>query len=704
MKDLFLKKKPEIEKSAEIGNTYMSKDPTEWVQQVIAMFLQKFPYLQEQPVSVSWRKKNPDEGYAVGYVNVLNGAAPVIIRDFVLKPIDVLFTPDGIAVPLKNEFIKELMSDPSAFAGLKQTKSKANERLFNSALQFSPVTDYGSYDEDGDIRPAARTKISSVIDNISFVHKDDASKILKEVQKEDVGDVFEKNGSAEYFEKLVKKAKSNTKEAELEDYVRNLDIDRQMVYQNSKGDYLVKQANSKIDKTWETRITQVEASELDDIIANDVESKEEKTFKKEAQFENKLPSEGKVGRISDGNKTLPDDIEILSIEKLAEHRKVAEYNVLGDENKAIYFDSDQNWEITEKKAKFDPKNVELEGSEPTIGSYGSFVTEKTASKPFKVTGMQKGTRPGTFIIRGETALEKYAFYPVKSEMESFEPHDSGANGHFYVPKNAKFVKVANKEDEMSTLQNFEARIKIEGLNGFNKVAFYSTPDVDEITWDKDGEFYKIPTDATFNEKISDEVEKTANLESNLNKHEVYRDKAGFFGLRGPEFAKYAQNNPIRNLNKKEAKWALLHCGGVEKDIEKVASLNKNRSFEVNGEILSPNPLSKLDDKLNEFHDSLKGEGRLKIAKNLVKEASYIRDKRVVDAVLSLGLLRKKNVQEYLAILPTYETVLSELAKLLIASRMGLSNTSPEAIRNAMESMADVVLQLSQLKANLKEVN
>ena len=88
---------------------------------------------------------------------------------------------------------------------------------------------------------------------------------------------------------------------------------------------------------------------------------------------------------------------------------------------------------------------------------------------------------------------------------------------------------------------------------------------------------------------------------------------------------------------------------------------------------------------------------------LVKSAAFLHDKGSVDAVLSLSMMRKRNVQEYVNVLPTYTGVVSELAKLLTAARLGLSGVDPDAIKDAMDAMALVVQYLEAVAARVKNV-
>jgi len=90
-------------------------------------------------------------------------------------------------------------------------------------------------------------------------------------------------------------------------------------------------------------------------------------------------------------------------------------------------------------------------------------------------------------------------------------------------------------------------------------------------------------------------------------------------------------------------------------------------------------------------------------KPLTKVAAFFRDKNSVDAILSLSMLRQRNVMQYLNILPSYQYIISELARLLIASRLGLSGTDPDVIADALGSMAQVIQMLEAVQAQMKKV-
>lgn len=699
--------------------------------------------MQEEPISVTWTKKDDDKGYAVGSLNVINGSVPVIINNFKMSPLDIMIFPE-MTIPLTDYFLQTVFQKPEAFKGIDGGKKKNYQALFGTqnALQFSPINEYGQGNTGRAVRDAV--KIASAIDSLSFVHPEDAKDLLEPLKEASVRRAYEENGTIEIFAKIAEKAKGHTKQASFEDAIRQLDIDRQFVYSDEHGNYFVKQANSGLNKTWTTKIDSMDVYELQDMITN--EKKAEK-FEKTASFFSHTPVgdvnspkdvEGQYFNVFNGENEVFDDFYITSFEKVAETEKFAAFSI-ADSQKMLYIGKNSEYSVktgsymvpvkSKEKAEYkkdgkyyvalstnskvtpemegyekvnDKKSVKtastavdfdsLEGSEPKIGSFGVFVTESHATEPFEVTEIRKIAGIGGYKVVGDMGLTKMAFYPIKVKNSEFTPHDTEKNA-FWVPGNAKFIKLAGHNDKLGALQEFEAKIKIEGLNGFTKEAFYLTDGQSE------------PENKVFNLNdvfLTKKAKVNGKISGNPLTHSVERDEHGFFSLRGAEFDKYAQESPIRNLSLLEAQWSAIHCGATQEDVVKIASMRPRTTVTLEGEVKSPAPVSLFEKSFNEKYASL-NDRKLKIAKNLVKQAAEFTDKNTVDAVLSIGLLRRRNLQEYLAMLPTYEATLTELAKLLMASRMGMSHVSPDSAKDAMDAMAQLIMELYALQAAISKV-
>lgn len=81
---------------------------------------------------------------------------------------------------------------------------------------------------------------------------------------------------------------------------------------------------------------------------------------------------------------------------------------------------------------------------------------------------------------------------------------------------------------------------------------------------------------------------------------------------------------------------------------------------------------------------------------LLKIAANINDAQAVDSVLSLGFVNPENIARFASIKPMLWEVSHMLAKLLLASRLGMEDLPEEAIRSALDHLQRVIDGLSRL--------
>ena len=75
-------------------------------------------------MSVSWRKIDRNKGYAVGTLNVLNGAVPLIVKNFRLAPMDVIMFGQEIAFPNWRGVVTQAKLDPARTKVLNEAMAK----------------------------------------------------------------------------------------------------------------------------------------------------------------------------------------------------------------------------------------------------------------------------------------------------------------------------------------------------------------------------------------------------------------------------------------------------------------------------------------------------------------------------------------------------------------------------------------------------
>lgn len=284
----------------------------------------------------------------------------------------------------------------------------------------------------------------------------------------------------------------------------------------------------------------------------------------------------------------------------------------------------------------DAQTFEVKGTEPNLGDHGCFITGTTSTKPFEVVAVQKVAGAGNYEVKGWDGLKTATYIPLRGiNDDSLIPHEE-YNDTYYVPGNSKFCKLAGNL---------------------------------HVTFDQ--------------------------IDADIAKNYVERDDIGLYSLVGPGFNKYGETHALRDLAHEEAKWAALHCGANETDLGKVDQLVPNSHVKLAGSIESPITTAELETAVQEHYDNIIGDVPT-FKKVLVKEAASLGDKNSVDAILSLGMINKRNIMEYISLLPEYEQVLSELAKLLVAARLGLPSVVDSDVKDAMEAFARVVYALKGL--------
>lgn len=707
MESLFVNK-PEFEKKAG-AKKYLGQDSTVWVKDIITQFLSEYPALQTEPLTVTWEKTKFDKGFATGKLNVPSAGAtvPLIVKEWVLAPMDTL-NKNGVFLPLNEYTATELFTSKQPFKAVK-ADPKTELTLFsgNNALQFSPTgnTTPASMGQ-GTSQTRDAVKVGSFIDRITNVDYKDVEKLLTEIQEEKLAGFFEANETSEVIEKLGTIKLADVQD-EFEALVRDLDMDISYVYEDTYGNKFLKQANSKVDYIWETPITN---EEVDTLKLQVAENESDEAFKyasyEDVETVKENPTIGDCGYFKTGEEKTPS-MCIVNIAKTADtSEKYATFNCGGG---YIALNENYDYFINDKDTVKTASMFEVEGANPSIGDYGIWVVGDKASKPFEVESIYKSATPGEYEIVGNRGISKIGYYPITSNEEDLVPLDRRYNtdfsGAYYVPGNAKFVKLSRDLSKDVVLTDSHLTVKIASTQseygllkvaGFNatsgKYQFHIVDKTENDQIVKLSEYeYDVPTCAEFVTVERQKVE----TEQNILKHACGRDSAGLFYFKGPEFAKYAETHNVRDLPENEAIWTLLHCRGGEEDIKKLAELKPGQEFEASTNLHAPISVQALSSTIENAVESF--DDFMPLRKTLVKQAAIMTNKATVDAMLSLGLINKKNLLEYVSMIPNYEVILSQLTELLLMTRMGMAGISEEAIEDTIESFSQVVQGLKEIQ-------
>ncbi len=709
MEQLFLNQ-PEFDKSGAMRK-FLGQDSTVWVKDIITAFLSDYPMLQNEPLTVTWEKTKFEKGFATGKLNIpsVGLTVPIIIKEWILLPMDVI-TKQGIFLPLNEFTMGELLTSKNPFKAVQYTPKK-QLMLFTdgNTLQYSPTGEsspVGTGESINQTRDAI--KVGSFIDRITDVNIVDVENLLLEIKDEKLEEHFENNETSEILDKLAT-VKTASSEDEFEALVRDLDLDISLVHEDVNGNKFMKQANSKIDYIWETPINDDDVDVLKfKAITNEEESFKFASYEElETTISNPLP--GDYGFFMTAtNEIKTPQVCIVNITKTADVSEKYSTFLCGggyiaiNENKDYYL----NDRDTIKTADVN----DIVGDSPNIGDFGVWIVNNVATKPFEVESIYKSTTPGEYEVVGNRGISKVGYYPITSKHDALTPLDRRFNtdfeSAFYVPGNARFVKLSRDLSKDMTFtdshlavkianaQNEYGLLKVAGFNAISgKYQFHIVEETESKGIEKISEYeYDIPVNAGFVTVEKQKVE----TERNILKHTCGRDAVGLYYFSGPEFSKYAESHPTRDLVKDDAIWTLLHCKGSEEDIKKLGVLKYNGKFEASTNLHAPIPIADLASTIENAVESF--DDFMPLRKSLVKQASVMKDKATVDAMLSLGLINKRNMMEYVSMIPNYEVTLSQLSELLLMARMGMSGISDTALEDTIESMSQVVKGLKEIES------
>jgi hypothetical protein len=697
-------KQKEIEKTAGSAMILLDKDSTQWVRLIISEFLSEYPMMQNLIVGIVWKKKDFNKGYAIGALQLQNnGMVPIIIKDWKCYPLDII-SMGGQFIPLTPDTIQDMMTNASPFKGVAAATPKSNLSIFGDRPQFSPVQFNSVGMQDGSVEVRDAVKVASFIDQITTVDKQSIKDIFTEIQNSNLLESFEQNGTASVLVKLAEKDYVSP-EKEIEAYLRDLKIDRQYEFEDADGNRFVKQANSKIDYTWTTDISDV-TTKFPMLAAED--NTQPIVIAEESYDTVKEAAVGDEGYFS-ANGENTDVITILAINKIDEPTvKIASFNYFDRPGSLILLE-DGSWCDSPETYKTAESNFDLKGTEPELGDWGVFVIPESnvATRPFSIKSIIK-TAGDQMVYDVET---HDGFTPMTYRLNKTERKDFSKEAGYitHVPKNAVYIKLGHLLElpsltklvnEAVKLANdtIEHKLLIEGVTPLmTKVSFMITDKVTDITpVDNHLNTYYVPSTAEFRIPVIQKVASTKLKETNY----MGRDSAGLYFLKGDSIEKWAQAHEAHSLSKDDAIWALLQLGASNKDVEKLASLNDGQYAQITNHLSVPVSIEAFENEVMREYEKISADVE-DIKLSLIKEAAVINDQASVDAILSLGLMKKFNIMEYLQLIPNYEMVMSELARLLLLARLGSNQLPDMPIKIAMEAMATVAYMLKRLEATVK---
>jgi hypothetical protein len=174
---------------------------------------------------------------------------------------------------------------------------------------------------------------------------------------------------------------------------------------------------------------------------------------------------------------------------------------------------------------------------------------------------------------------------------------------------------------------------------------------------------------------------------------------GSYTLGGKPFEKLAHKY-THFLDAADTEW-MLALAGIEPSFtqEKLATILTQYGGRVDipvvRELTPPRTISVNTKSLEKVANALR--------RDLVKHAAEIKDPQVADTLLALNFLNPRNVTMFISYLPQLEQSISQLANLLVASRLGERSIDEGACMESVRNLENVVLGLRMIALTRENV-
>lgn len=662
----------------------LSENSNEWQEEIFKLLHEKLPQKLGLRVKIVFQKVDEQTGYGVGSVIAQDQESkkqiniPIIIRAFHLAPLDVMISGEK-ALPFTPENVKETLFNTAVFTGTAPGGRKPDDVFYDDSLYqqtFPPI--YGKYMYSSDYRVLNAISGTMGADDIATfrAHLDEDPRTIR---------AFVKRGAAEVINGITTEPgaeeKQHAKDVKTVFSIKKDTPNRYCIYANCESVFDPMAITANRGEVTELLQRLSGYSKAGKYTINDVDKNGEMLVKMPPRPDQQRVTAGKLGQ--GGNPYLFDPHADRGVVQ-----ELDKFERVGVKDKAGVF---ARGVLLPNIVDFDGKKT---GLKVFVGQGVSALQNRVAGVPLRESNDQPAG--SARLPFGHPSAGKLGFFAYETEQ--------GAVGT--IPVEIKGVTVYAGATGVRC-ETYKGRpinlIFAPGVHAIGKTS--AIPMLGPLTSPKEDNYY-VPDTFKFVEMrnlrhvAEDRAEfvKQANAEVlDANPLRIIAVNDGYV-FKGPS-EKYASAFDMQALAPHEAKFLLASWGasaGQADSFLKAAHVQVRT--EVHGLSWPPLPdeayadIRKEASALRAACDEVKARGWA-----LTKFAASIKDSETVDKALALNFVNPGNVKRFVGAVPQYKEVISSLAKLLLASRLGMEDVPEEEVVTAMGSMMDVVRGLEKLK-------
>jgi len=122
--------------------TKLDSDSNAWPEEILQKLREKAPIISNMAAMVKFMKKDEENGAATGSIVVsapdTSFVVPIIIRDFLLSPLDVMIAKSKI-LPLTQDYVKSILDKNDTFAKVEEYPTYGGLGRFEDANLWSAI-------------------------------------------------------------------------------------------------------------------------------------------------------------------------------------------------------------------------------------------------------------------------------------------------------------------------------------------------------------------------------------------------------------------------------------------------------------------------------------------------------------------------------------------------------------------------------------
>lgn len=672
----------------QLPNTYKTKmpdAPEKWAETITTMAREQFPDIAKLPLTVNFRKRDDQSGYAVGAIHVVSVEAgksvyiPFVVEKNHMHPLDVWMEKQTQAVhPITPDTFKEVFFVRNISEGLDARPTDSTGNYFNDPSMWNqtypPLQGRYSYASAG----------YQILDEISdSLSKLDLEAFRTELKSEPMLlQKFERNGNGEIIQKLAAKSPPvntrNYREAAANLIptaavsIKKKGLDSYSVLTIADGYFNLASSCDMSQDDAKKFLANINGVPQD--VLNEVDQSGEKllitspvmdgVWLYDAQEKGAVSAdEFSCYTLKNKNGILINAVvipKVLNYEGKAVTGKIALSNTHSCMQNSIAGIQNKDSACMTAVLKPHPVCVGQMGTFVYVGTNGKAVaTVPVTIKAIEngdmlhvvdMNGKQMRIRRGwekKFVKVEEAGKDLRAVEKGTKETEvSLEAHGfvEVKPGHFVIPMAMMWIPMSPMTEVISSSKEWTEKTAAAKME-INPIEMRYTGIVYEF---KGGDLPKIACDETQADLL------LANLGLSLEKIAKAKKKAKHAG-------KCSIHGAKKLKDKKEAE------DRAEEAYEKVASACKN------------------------------------LKRSLVKCAAEIDNKATVDTVLAIGFINPENLAKFISYVPVLEKAADYLAEITLASRLGLKQVNEAATTGAMSKIIEVVDGLKKVRSSTKKI-